>query len=92
MKPIDHKSELAKARNIGSGIAYSLAGVGIKSLSELAEVGPVSAYRRMSAERSGEHLPVCFYLYSLKGALENRDWRSLSEHEKQAMRKQAGLA
>lgn len=91
MKPIHHDLELLTARNIGSGIAARLANIGINTMADLIEVGPASAYRRMSIESSGEHLPACFYLYSLKGAIEDRDWRSLNTEEKADLRMAAGL-
>lgn len=48
-------------------------------------------YRFLSRQEPEKHLPVCYYLYSLAGALEDRDWRTYSPEEKARLREQAGL-
>lgn len=65
---------IEKARNIGATIAKRLKATGIHSLADLAEVKPVNAYRQLAAKYPDKHLPVCYYLYSLEGALLDVHW------------------
>jgi DNA transformation protein len=79
------------ARNLGRTIRERLAGVGIVTVADIARVGPGSIYRLLSAREPDRRLPVCYYLYSLQGAIDGRDWRTLSDEEKSALRRSAGL-
>lgn len=65
---------IGKAKNIGPTIAKRLNKIGIYSLADLAEMTPVSAYKKMAQENPGKHLPLCYYLYSLQGALLDVHW------------------
>ena len=60
--------------------------IGIHHADDLRRVGAPAAYRLLSAASPTKHLPVCYYLYSLQGALEGRDWRSLTDNEKKRLR------
>jgi len=82
--------KLAGLPNLGLTIIQRLAEVGIARLSSLRRVGPAAAYTRMSVA-AGRRLPVCYYLYSLEGALQRRDWRTLSSSDKARLRRAAGL-
>jgi len=53
-------------------------------------VGAAEAYRRL-CNAEGPGLPVCYYLYSLEGALSDRDWRELTDDEKRDLRVRAGV-
>jgi len=64
--------------NIGVTLAQRLSAIGIHSKATLLAVGPAEAYRRLYSHQ-GQKLPVCYYLYSLHGALTGRDWRELTE-------------
>jgi hypothetical protein len=77
--------------NIGPALCRRLAQIGIADEAALATVGAAEAYRLLCAHR-GARLPVCYYLYSLHGALTGRDWRELSEDEKCRLQHEAGLA
>lgn len=63
--------------NIGRTVAERLASVGIQTPEQLAAVGPVEAYRRLKAAVGDEALPICYYLYSLEGALQGVHWDAL---------------
>jgi DNA transformation protein and related proteins len=83
--------ELESLRNIGPTVAKRLRAVGIASRKDLARVGAVKAYRLMAAQAAPHRLAVCYYLYSLAGALQNRHWDDLSQAERSALRAQTGL-
>jgi len=78
-------------RNIGPTIRKRLAEIDVTTISDLAAVGSAEAYRRLAAQYAGRRLPVCYYLYSLEGALQDRHWDDFSEHEKHELRQRAGL-
>ena len=83
--------ELSRLRNIGATLERRLNGIGIYDRSDLANTGPARAYRLMSARHPGGHLPVCYNLYSLAAALQDRDWRELTAAEKRSLLLQAGV-
>lgn len=67
--------------NIGATLEGRLHEVGVRSLKDLKKLGVVKAYKKL-CQKAGKRLPVCYYLYSLEGALTSRDWRKLSQKEK----------
>jgi len=81
MKTPKSNRELLALKNIGPTIARRLNGIGVSSEEDLRRMGPAEAYRRMQA-REKSRLPVCYYLYSLEGALRNRQWDELPEEIK----------
>jgi DNA transformation protein len=83
-------TELTSLRNLGATVSRRLAEVGISDAQALARVGPAAAYLRM-VRAHGRALPLCYYLYSLEGALRGEDWRCLSDSDKQRLRSEAGL-
>ena len=74
-----------RLKNIGPTIARRLREVGIRNARDLRAVGAVAAYRRICATRPAETVPVCYYLYSLEGALRGLHWDALSAKTKQAL-------
>lgn len=82
----DKTQSLRGTINIGSTIARRLRLVGISTLEDLRAITPAGAYRRLQAAHPGKTLPVCYYLYSLQGALDNKDWRELSPQTKARLR------
>ena len=70
-------SSLQGLRNIGPTIAARLEEVGIHTASDLREVGAATAYLRIRAAYPGTTIPVCYYLYSLAGALRDVHWNEL---------------
>lgn len=86
------KKALVDLKNIGDTVAARLINVGISNESELRKIGAAKAYKRLSTATPNHHLPVCYYLYSLEGAIQNIDWKELPEDEKTKLRLAAGLS
>lgn len=83
-------SDLEGRRNLGSTIVARLRDAGIHSFAELRTLGAAGAYNRLRS-RAGRHLPVCYYLYSLEGALRGIHWDALPAKDKSSLREAAGL-
>lgn len=81
-------SPVGQLKNIGPTVARRLLEIGVKTRKDLEAVGPVAAYRHISANYPGKHLPVCYYLYSLEGALRDQHWNEIPEQAKMALRSQ----
>ena len=79
---------LDNAKNIGKTIQQRLNNIGIFTLADLAETTPVVAYQKMKAERPNQTLPLCYYLYSLQGALMDVQWEVLPEGLKSELKEQ----
>jgi DNA transformation protein len=84
-------SDLVGLKNLGPTIIKRLGGVGIHSRAELERVGAAPAYRLMAAQAAPHRLAVCYYLYSLEGALHGRHWDDFSDEEKAKLRLATGL-
>jgi DNA transformation protein and related proteins len=84
-------SELLRLRNLGVTVVKRLQAIGIHTRAELARIGAPEAYRRMATQAAPHRLAVCYYLYSLEGALQNRHWDDFSLDEKSELRLQTGL-
>lgn len=82
---------LTELKNIGQTVAAKLHSLGIVNESDLNEVGSARAYRWLSERYPESHLPVCYYLYSLEGAIQDKHWDDFSESEKAELRRSAGL-
>jgi DNA transformation protein len=78
-------------KNVGPTIAKRLAAVGITTQAELGRVGPAAAFQLISRLYPNETISVCYYLYSLEGALHGLHWDSIGEERKSRLREQAGL-
>ncbi len=65
--------------NIGPTIAARLNEVGVSTVGDLRRVGVVEAFQMVRANNADKHIPVCYYLYSLQGALQGVHWDALSE-------------
>jgi len=85
-----NSNSLQGAKNIGSTILKRLNKIGIYSLADLAELTPVNAYKKLCEQNPGKVFPVCYYLYSLEGALLDLHWDDLPEDLKKDLRKQVG--
>jgi len=77
--------------NVGPTIAKRLAAVGIRTRAELERVGPAGAFKLVTNFYPNETISVCYYLYSLEGALQGLHWDSIGEERKGRLREQAGL-
>jgi len=70
-------------KNIGPTIAARLAAVGVRTVGDLRALRPAEAYRRLRAANPGKTIPVCYYLYSLQGALDGVSWEALPQSTKE---------
>ncbi len=84
------KNSLKGAKNIGSTILKRLNDIGVYSLADLVEITPVKAYQKMCDQNPGKTFPVCYYLYSLEGALLDMHWDDLPQDLKKDLLKQVG--
>ncbi|MFN0247708.1 MAG: TfoX/Sxy family DNA transformation protein [Kofleriaceae bacterium] len=75
---------------LGPTIRARLAQIGVTTVAELGRVRPATLYRRL-VTHSGQRLPVCYYLYTLEAARRGIPWRALSDREKTALRREAGV-
>jgi DNA transformation protein and related proteins len=82
--------KLLALRNIGPKLASMLAELGIRDRASLQKAGSANLYKKLQAF-SERRLPVCYYLYSLEGAIKGIHWNELSEREKRVLRQKAGL-
>ncbi len=80
--------KLTELQNIGKKLAARLNEVGIFSEDELRCVGAVAAHRMLKQTYPNETLPLCYYLYSLEGALLDMHWHAIGEARKAALRNQ----
>ena len=80
--------DLAELRNIGPTIENRLKEIGVRTRADLERVGAVNAYLRICANQANRALPICYYLYSLQGALMELHWDDLPEGLKQELRSQ----
>ena len=70
---------LEQLRNLGPASARWLARAGIHSGRQLRTLGAVNAYRRALLSGARPNLNL---LWALQGAVQDRDWRQLTQAEK----------
>jgi len=87
---MSRNNSLTNLKNIGKKIARRLNEVGIFSEDDLRRVGAISAHRMIKEKYPDETLPVCYYLYSFEGALNNKHWDEIGEQRKQQLKAQIG--
>ena len=90
MANITLNNNLKRAKNIGATILKRLNEIGIYSLVDLAKITPVKAYKKICEQNPGKTFPVCYYLYSLEGALLDMHWNDLPKDLKKDLLKQVG--
>lgn len=83
---------LSELKNIGKTVASRLHEIGVTNDEELKKIGSAKAYQCLSEQSPDKHLPVCYYLYSLEGAIQGKSWDAFTEKEKTELRLAAGLA
>lgn len=49
---------------------------------------PAKAYVEICKNKNAKALPLCYYLYSLQGAVSHTDWRSLNKETKDRLKKE----
>ena len=81
-------NNLKGAKNIGETIEKRLNEIGVFSLADLAEMTPVKAYQSICKQNPDKTFPVCYYLYSLQGALLGLHWDDLPTQLKTELCKQ----
>ena len=87
----DNGSELDGLRNIGPTIAQRLREVGIRTRTDLERVGAAEAFRLVTQRYPNRTISVCYYLYSLQGALMDVHWDDLPAALKDDLRREAGV-
>lgn len=70
---------VARLRNLGPKSARLLAEAGIGTIAELRLIGAAKAYRRVQDKASLN------LLWAIAAGLEDRDWRSLTQNEKESL-------
>ncbi len=85
------ETPLLGLKNIGPTIAARCEAVGIKTVGSLRAIGAAKAYKRVKAGHPGTTIPVCYYLFSLQGALDGLHWDALSPAVKEKLLKEAGV-
>ncbi len=68
--------------NIGPTVARRLKEIGIHTEADLRAVGSITAYRRICEKHPKKTIPVCYYLYSLEGALRKQHWDDIGANVK----------
>lgn len=81
-------NNLKGTKNIGETIEKRLNEIGVFSLADLAEMTPVKAYQSICKQNPDKTFPVCYYLYSLQGALLDLHWDNLPTQLKTELCKQ----
>ena len=76
-------------KNIGATVAQRLHEVSIRTKADLARVGPVTAYHEIKQRNPDARTPLCYYLYSLEGALRDQHWDDIGETVKKNLREKA---
>lgn len=80
---------LGQAKNIGPIILQRLHEIGVYSLADLAKTTSPCAYVQICAQHPTKTFPVCYYLYSLEGALLDLHWDELPKNLKEDLLKKA---
>lgn len=75
-------------KNIGPTIARRLREIGVLTSGDLRALGAATAYRRICSKHPSKTIPVCYYLYSLEGALRNQHWDALGPQIKEQLLRQ----
>lgn len=75
-------------QNIGPTVAQRLLEIGVRTRADLQAMGSAEAYRRIRAKHPGKTMPICYYLYSLEGALRGCHWDALGDSVKASLSNQ----
>ena len=79
-------NNLRNAKNIGATIEKYLNEIGIFTLADLAETTSVKAFIKIREQHPEKTIPVCYYLYSLEGALLNLHWNDIPSELKKELK------
>ena len=72
--------ELAKLQGLGPKSEKCLNEIGIKTRTDLENIGPVKAFLKLRNECSTK--PSLNFLYSMVGAIEGKHWAKIAKSEK----------
>ena len=72
--------------DLGATIEKYLNEIGIFTLADLAEVTSVEAFKRIRKNYPEKTIPVCYYLYSLEGALLDLHWNDIPSELKEELK------
>ena len=86
------KSEHSHQKNIGTTIEKRLNEINIYTRSDLERIGPAKAYQRICWNYPNQTIPVCYYLYSLQGALLDVHWDKVPKKMKNQLNPDFPLA
>lgn len=82
MPAVPESPSLVALRNLGPASSRMLAAAGIATPEALRALGSVAAYA--AVQRAGQR-PSLNLLWALEGALADRDWRDIAQHERTAL-------
>lgn len=85
--PTSEEIPIQNLKNLGPASAAMLREIGIETKADLERFGPALAYRLVKQHQPGASLNL---LWAIAGALKDRDWRELSDHDKQALLQAVG--
>jgi DNA transformation protein len=84
------KTQLKGLKNLGPTIIERLHEVEIYTKEDLGRVGSAAAYVHIRARHPKKTMPVCYYLYSLEGALRGMHWNDVPAQVKQKLLRTVG--
>lgn len=76
---------LLSSKNLGPTIIHNLNSIGVDSFEELERRGPVSIYLQLKETFPDKTWSICYYLYSLEGALTDTHWDDIPEQRKEEL-------
>ena len=79
-------SDLRQAKNIGAAIKKCLNEIGVFTLADLEKMTSVKAFKKICGNYPDKTVPVCYYLYSLEGALLNLHWNDTPSELKEELK------
>ena len=79
-------SDLRQAKNIGADIKKCLNEIGVFTLADLEKMTSVEAFKKICGNYPDKTVPVCYYLYSLEGALLNLHWNDTPSELKEELK------
>jgi DNA transformation protein and related proteins len=82
--------DVAELPNIGPTIEKRLNEIGVYTRADLERIGATNAYKRICENYPNQTIPVCYYLYSLEGALMGIHWNSVPKNVKDKLLSSAG--
>ena len=81
---------MKELKNLGKTIISNLNKIGINTKKDLERVGAVGVYKKITNRFPNKTWPVCYYLYSIEGALMNKHWNKIGEKKKQELLRAVG--